>query len=197
MNSTSAAIDPLDRFIAELNNADVQVAQAALKRYEPFLRMVVRRYLGDTLRSKLDTMDVVQSIWTDLLGAVSRDDWRFHDASQLRAFLARVARNRLIDHQRKHRRAIENDRPIDTIPTAEQPREIGPRASEVVRGRELWERLLAACPPSHREILRLRLEGHTITEIADRRGLHEGSVRRILYGLAKSLRVSDEGASSD
>jgi RNA polymerase sigma factor (sigma-70 family) len=195
--STDAEIDPLDRLITDLNDADVRVAQAALERFEPFLRMVVRRQIAPGLRSKLDSMDVVQSIWADLLGAVSREDWRFRDASQLRAFLARVARNRLIDHQRKHRRAIENDRPIDSLSPAQQPREIGPRASEVVRGRELWDRLLDVCPASHREILRLKLEGRTLAEISDRCGLHAGSVRRILYDLARTMRVADpEGASA-
>ena len=194
--STDASIDPLDRLITELNDTDVRVAQAALERYEPVLRMVVRRQLGFALRSKLDSMDVVQSIWTDLLVSVSKGDRRFQDASQLRAFLARVARNRLIDHRRKHRRAIESDRPIDTIHPSEQPRQNGPRASEVVRGHELWDRMLAVCPTSHREILRLKLGGSTLTEIANRCGLHEGSVRRILYNLAKTVRVSDSESVS-
>ena len=192
MNSNpDVAIDPLDRLIADLNSGDVQIAQAALERYEPFLRMVVRRQLGRAMQSKLDSMDLVQSIWANVLGSFASEDWRFRDAAQLRAFLARVARNRLIDHRRKHRRSLEKVCPIDSLPAAEQPREIGPRASEVVRGRELWDRLLAVCPPAHRQILRLRLEGKTLAEIADRCGLHEGSVRRILYGLAKTLRVPD------
>jgi RNA polymerase sigma factor (sigma-70 family) len=189
--SADATIDPLDRLISELNDSDVRVAQAALKRYEPFLRMVIRRHLGTGLRSKFDSVDLVQSIWADVLGAAAKDDWRFRDAPQLRAFLARAARNRVIDKRRKHRHAIGHEGPIEAIPPGEQPRQVGPRASEVVRGRELWERLLEACPSSHREILRLRLEGRTIAEIAERRGLHEGSVRRILYGLARTLPVSE------
>lgn len=189
--STEAAIDPLERLIADLNGGDAQIAQAALERYEPYLRMVVRRHLGKAMQSKFDSMDVVQSIWANILGTVASEHWRFRDASQLRAFLARVARNRLIDHRRKLHRSLENVRPIDAITLAEQPCENGPKASEVARGRELWDRLLAACPSAHRQILRSRLEGKTIAEIAEQCGLHEGSVRRILYGLAKTLRVTD------
>ena len=49
--------------------------------------------------------------------------------------------------------------------------------------------MLAACPPDHRELLRLRREGLTTAEISTRVGLNEGSVRRILGDLARRLAV--------
>jgi RNA polymerase sigma-70 factor (ECF subfamily) len=51
----------------------------------------------------------------------------------------------------------------------------------------LWERLLALCPPEHHEVLRLRRAGLTLEEVAERTGLHEGSVRRILRRLARHI----------
>jgi RNA polymerase sigma-70 factor (ECF subfamily) len=42
-------------------------------------------------------------------------------------------------------------------------------------------------PKSMRELLRLKREGHSLAEIAARTGLHESSVRRILYELARKL----------
>jgi RNA polymerase sigma-70 factor (ECF subfamily) len=184
--STDAPVDALRGLIADLNGDDPNLARAALKRYEPFLRMVVRRQLRGTLRSQLDSMDVVQSIWADLLGADAQEHWRFRDPAQLRAFLARVARNRLINHRRGQERSADV-RPLDSLLPEDSPCGRGPRPSEVARGHELWDRLLAACPEDHREILRLRLQGFTLAEIAARRGLHEGSVRRILYTLAKTI----------
>jgi RNA polymerase sigma factor (sigma-70 family) len=192
----NAKSDPLDQLIADLSGGDVQAAQAALNQYEPFVRMVVRRQLGEALRSQLDSLDVVQSIWADLLSAAAREDWRFHDPAQLRAFLARVARNRVIDQRRKHRHAIAGVRSISSVAPADEPPAVDPRASEVYRGQELWDRLLASCPPAHRSVLRLRLEGRSLAEIAKHCDLHEGSVRRILYGLAKSLRLSDSPTNS-
>ena len=67
------------------------------------------------------------------------------------------------------------------------PRSSLPRASQVAQGREAWERVLHACPPAHREVVRLRVSGLRLAEIAARTGLHEGSVRRILYDLARRL----------
>jgi RNA polymerase sigma-70 factor (ECF subfamily) len=47
--------------------------------------------------------------------------------------------------------------------------------------------MLEECAPAHREILILKRQGMPNAEIAGRVGLHEGSVRRILYELARRL----------
>ena len=50
--------------------------------------------------------------------------------------------------------------------------------------------MLERCPPAHRELLRLKRQGLPVAEIAARTGLHEGSVRRILYDLARRLSLA-------
>jgi RNA polymerase sigma-70 factor (ECF subfamily) len=67
-----------------------------------------------------------------------------------------------------------------------------PRPSEVAQAGDLWEKMLALCPPEHHELLRLRRQGLLLTEIAARTGLHEGSVRRILRQLARQLALEQE-----
>jgi DNA-directed RNA polymerase specialized sigma24 family protein len=49
--------------------------------------------------------------------------------------------------------------------------------------------MLEECPPAHREILILKRQGLLLSEIAARTGLHEGSIRRILYDLARRLAI--------
>ena len=49
------------------------------------------------------------------------------------------------------------------------------------------------CPPAHREMLELKRQGIPLAEIAERTGLHESSVRRILYELAKRLAATRRG----
>ena len=51
----------------------------------------------------------------------------------------------------------------------------------------MWATLMDLCPPAHRPILELKGQGVPLAEIAERTGLHESSVRRILYELAKRL----------
>jgi RNA polymerase sigma-70 factor (ECF subfamily) len=179
----------LDELIDRLNQGDTSAAERAFLAYEPYLRMAVRRQLTGPLRAKLDSMDIVQSVWADVLSGFRDAGWRFTDRSHLRAFLIRVARNRLIDRRRQHHLACQGERPLaetepDRLP-AQQP-----RPSEVAQGNELWKRMLEHCPPGHREILILKRQGLRLAEIAARTGLHEGSIRRILYDLARRLSVS-------
>lgn len=183
----------LDRLIERLNDGDRTAAEHAFLAFEPYLRMVVRRRLGGRLRSKLDSMDIVQSVWADVLCGLSAPNWRFAGHAQLRAFLVRVVNNRLIDRQRQQRRALEHEQSLGETAPCDLPCADDPRPSEVAQGHELWDRIVAACPPAHREIVRLRQQGRTLAEISARTGLHEGSVRRILYDLARRLALPRRG----
>jgi RNA polymerase sigma-70 factor (ECF subfamily) len=190
------SVDQLDELIARLNDGDVVAAERAFLAYEPYLRMAVRRQLNGPLRSKLDSMDIVQSVWADVLCRFRESGWRFADRTHLRAFLIKVARNRLIDRRREHHRALEQERPLDETAAQDLPLLSQPRPSEVAQGHELWDRMLEKCPPAHREILRLKRQGLSLNEIASRTGLHEGSIRRILYDLARRLAIPRRTPSS-
>jgi RNA polymerase sigma factor (sigma-70 family) len=186
----STSEEHLDDLIDRLNDGDVAAAERVFLAYEPYLRIAVSRQLNGGLRAKLDTMDIVQAVWADVLIGFREAGWRFSDRRQLRAFLLTLARNRLIDRRRHFRRAIEKERPLHEASPGDLPATKLPRPSEIVQGQELWVRMLDQCPPQHRELLRLNRQGLNLTEIATRTGLHEGSVRRILYALAK--KVADE-----
>lgn len=192
-------IDPLDELIDRLNKGDVSAAERAFLAYEPYLRMAVRRRLSGPLRSKFDSMDIVQSVWADVVSGLGEAGWRFADRAHLRAFLVRMARNRLVDRHRQHHRAIDREHALGTIAPEDAPKARDPRPSEVAQGHELWKLMLDECSPAHREILILKRQGLLLTEIAARTGFHEGSIRRILYDLARRLtlpRRTATGASS-
>ena len=182
-------VDPLDELIDRLNKGDVSAAERAFVAFEPYLRMAVRRRLSGPLRTKYDSMDIVQSIWADVLSGLADAGWRFADRSHFRAFLVRMARNRVIDHHRQHKRAIANEHALETIDPEQSPTTNDPRPSEIAQGHELWKLMLEECSPAHREILILKRQGLLLDEIAARTGMHEGSIRRILYDLARRLAI--------
>ncbi len=190
------SIEHLDELIEKLNGGDLAAAERAFLAYEPYLRMAVRRQLTGPLRAKLDSMDIVQSVWADVLGGFRQAGWRFTDRSHLRAFLMKVARNRLIDRRRQHHRALEQERPLELAAAEDLTQANQPRPSEIAQERELWKRMLEECSPAHREILVLKRQGLPNAEIARRTGLHEGSIRRILYELARRLAIPPRNASA-
>ena len=51
---------------------------------------------------------------------------------------------------------------------------------------------LHPAPAGHHELLQLKLEGLSLSEIASRTGLHPGSVRRILVNLGRRLSAANE-----
>ncbi len=179
--------DPLDTLLVKLSSGDDTAAGRVFRDYEPTLRAMVRKRLTPTLRTKFDSMDVVQSVWADLLRAYRAKGWQFHDRDHLRAFLARVTYNHFLIQCRRHRTAIRRERPMPDCESPALPASSQPRPSQVVQAVELWETILEDCSPAHGEILRLKRQGLSLAEIASRTGLHEGSVRRILYDLARRM----------
>jgi RNA polymerase sigma-70 factor (ECF subfamily) len=178
---------PVDTLLMRLSSGDAVAAEQVFLAYEPYLRKIVRRRLPPKLRAKFDSTDIVQSIWVDLLREVQEGELHFTDANHLRAFLIRVTCNRFNDRFRRNRLALEKEQPLrgaegEILPASHQP-----APSEIVQAEDLWEQMLALCPPAHQDLLRLRREGVPLADIAARTGLHPGSIRRILRDLARKM----------
>jgi RNA polymerase sigma-70 factor (ECF subfamily) len=183
----------LDDLLAKLGSGNAAAVEQAFLAYEPYLRMLVRRQLPARLRPKFDSLDIVQSVWVDLLHGFREADWRFASAAQLRAFLVRLTQNRFIDRLRHHRAELEHQRPLAAAEAQGLTRPCEPEPSEVAQAEELWEEILALCSPTHQEVVRLKRQGFAVADIAARVGLHPSSVRRILYELANRLASRRKG----
>ncbi len=176
---------PRPNLLEQLHRGDAAAADALFAAYTPYLKAVVRRQLSDRLRAKFDSADVVQSVWVQVVKQLGRDGWQVGSEGELRALLATIARRRLVNRVRKHAGPADQ-----AVPAADWDAELTepqPRPSQEAQAGELWGRMLDLCPPEHHAILHLKREGLSLVEIADRVGLHEGSVRRILRRLAREL----------
>lgn len=154
-----------------------------LHRYEPFLRMIIRRQMSSALRVKVDSVDIFQSVMSNIFMSIRKARLIIEDADEFRAFLVRSARNRLIDHVRKNRRAISAQR----YTKLENAEENDPNPSECLQADDTWRELMTICSDSHRPIIEMKREGFSLDEISDRTGMHKSSIRRILYNLARKL----------
>ncbi len=188
--------DALDNLLTKLCSGDVAAAEQAFLAYEPFLRKAIRRQLPPRLRAKFDSVDIVQSVWGDVLSGFRDAGWRFADADHLRAFLLKATRHRFIDRVRQHQPALDREEFLVAPDPDEMISSAQPRPSEIAQAEELWEQMLLLCPPEHHELLRLKREGHSLAEIASRTGLHGDSIRRILRTLARRLAFKDRVESA-
>jgi RNA polymerase sigma-70 factor (ECF subfamily) len=97
-----------------------------------------------------------------------------------------------VDKIRRNRSAIARECPLGELADADEPLSRLPSPSEQLLADELGQRMAALCAPAHREIIRLRLRGVPVAEIATRTGLHVGSVHRILQDLACRVAVESK-----
>jgi RNA polymerase sigma factor (sigma-70 family) len=176
--------DPLDDLLARLGSGDTAAAGELFISFEPYLRKAVRRHLTGPLRAKFDSIDILQSVWADVLRGFREAGWRFSDADHLRGFLYVATRNRLVDRARRHARDLARQQPLGAGDLTPSPQ---PRPSELAQASDMWQRIQEQCPEEHRPILALKRQGFALAEIAQRTGLHPDSVRRILRTLARQL----------
>src|SRR3954454_24465653 len=85
--------DPIDTLLVKLANGEEPAAERVFRDFEPLLRSIVRRRPTPSLRTKFDSMDVVQSGWAEMLGAYRAKGWQFPYRDHLRAFLAKLTYN--------------------------------------------------------------------------------------------------------
>jgi len=188
--------NPLDLLLERLGRGDAAAAEEIMREYEPYLRMVVRRYLPAGLRRKFDSVDVVQSVWVHVWKGLRGVSWQFADREHLRALLVTVTRRRLVSRFRHYRTSLAREDPSAAGELDHLPALSGPGPEDLVHANELWERVLALCPAEQHELLRLRRQGFTMEEIAGRTGMHEGSVRRVFRRLARRLALEEQPAGA-
>ena len=83
---TPVPVDSLEALLEKLTSGDHAAAEQVFREYEPYLRKVVRRQLPAELTAKFDSMDVVQSMYGDVLVAFREGGMRFRSVAQLRAY---------------------------------------------------------------------------------------------------------------
>src|SRR6266496_3280158 len=99
--SQGAQPSNIRELLARIQSGDEQAARELLARYESKVRLVVRRQLPRLLRSRFDSIDFLQSVWGSFFRRIRMGPSEFEDSRHLVAFLARAARNKVIDEYRR------------------------------------------------------------------------------------------------
>jgi len=162
--------------------ADVAAFAPLYARYQPR----VYRYLRLRVHSDEDAADLTQQVFIQALDALPRYRER---GLPFAAWLFRIARNAVIDAQRRSRHRAHS--PLDGLPEAllvsssDGPEAAILRQERIDRLREL----LAELDPEKRELLGLRFAaGLSSREIAPVVGKREQAVKRQLTRIIQSLR---------
>lgn len=137
----------------------------------------LKAFIAKRVSSKQDTEDILQDVFYQL----SKVDWEANPVQQVSAWLYSVARNRIIDHSRKHQE--------EAMPYLKENNEEGTlvkELTEILLSEEstpeldlirslIWEEFdiaLAELPEEQRVVFELtELQGFSFKEIAESTGL--------------------------
>jgi RNA polymerase sigma-70 factor (ECF subfamily) len=175
-----------------------------LDRYSTNILRLVRRHLPAEIRPKVDSVDIVQSVWKSLLRKGIPVE-QLRTAEDFVAYLAGTAKLKVFEAHRHYTRCqsanVRREVHLDFIPADEPQRKRfpltfshDPRAdkrsstpSAIVCARENWERAIDRAGERGQQVVQLKLQGHTLDEIAERLSLSKSTVRRVLDSLLQSL----------
>jgi RNA polymerase sigma-70 factor, ECF subfamily len=171
------------------------LAEDLLVHYLPRLRAFVRARLGEQLRRRESTSDIVQSVCREL--AEERGHARFEFEPQFRAWLFTAALNKIRERARFWRAEKRDDRRLDSVGNDRHLDELSVgysgvfTPSRVAAAHEQLERLEVALDDldeDHREVIALaRIARLPHDEIAQRMGRSVGAVRQLLGRALRTL----------
>ena len=186
--------DDLPRFLARIRAGDDEAARELLTRYEPEVRLVVRRQLPKLLRSRFDSLDFLQSVWGSFFRRVRSAPTDFEDGRHLVAFLAKAAKNKVIDEYRRAASQKQDMRREESLagPDGGRAGELpdgGDSPGELAEAREAFLRLREMLPEGRHAILDLKAKGLSSREVGAKLGLSERTVQRVIEDLRVRARA--------
>lgn len=182
-------------YLRRIHEGDEDAARDLLLKFEAEVRLVVRRQLPRLLRSRFDSLDFLQSVWGSFFHRVRTTPTEFDDGRHLVAFLARAAKNKVIDEYRRagsQKGDMRREEPLWA--EGDRPKEVAAQietASQVAEANEAFAALRELVPEERRALLELKAAGLSSREIGQKLGISERTVQRVLEDLRR--RVALEG----
>jgi RNA polymerase sigma factor (sigma-70 family) len=182
----------ISRWIGGLKTGEAEAAQRIWERYSEQLLTVARRKLGGIHRSVVDEDDVAQNVFSTICRGAA--DGRFKEVKnrdELWWLLVAITRQKVADHVRREgalKRGAGRVHVESQIPGTDGERSAfdqimgnSPTPDFLTMLNEEFQRLLGLLRDDClREIVIMRLEGFTVSEIATKLGIGQRAVERKL-----------------
>lgn len=198
--------DKTQNLVVLAQRGDESAREQLCKTYGPRILWLVRMRMGKELRTRLESVDLVQ----DVLYSTFKDlqNFTYKNEGDFIRWISRITENRLCDNlnrlhadKRDIRKEIQldNNSPTlaDSLAAAMEPIDIT-TPSGIVSKREDFEKLVRAIDslkPEYRDVIVLtKVEGLCYKEIADKLGKSVDAVRMLFYRAMAALTGAFEAA---
>jgi RNA polymerase sigma factor (sigma-70 family) len=191
--------DEFEKLMDEVAAGSEHAIWTLAENFTPEIVRTVRLSLSPRLRPKFDPQDIAQSLWASLL--LKRTELlRLKTPEQLIAYLARVAKNKVIDKARYYKtqkcdvmRELRLDEGVNSRGGADEKHASGPlysrdpTPSKHASFRERLNMTISQATERDRQIFSLRLKGCTFDSIGQQLKIDEKTARRAVNALAEQI----------
>jgi RNA polymerase sigma-70 factor (ECF subfamily) len=168
--------------IARVREGSEDAATALYSRYAQRLLALAKARTGDDLAARVDAEDIVQSVFGSFFRGANQGLYDAPSGEEIWGLLLVIAMNKIRVKARHHRAAKRDVRKTvgGGAPDAEgfDPPATDEAAHTLLR--LVVDDVLARLPPGHRDVVRLRLEGFDVAEIAGQTGKSMRTTERVL-----------------
>jgi len=206
MQTTCASIDDVNRdralplvegngsrrrsdssLLRRYQSGDDDAATALFSRYATRLRALAHEYCAPSFAGRFDADDIVQSVFRAFFQGASRRNYTVPPSGELWGLLMVLAVNKirnLVSHHRAGKRAVQN---TISLPDLESHPAFASDDSAAALLRLVMDEHLAGLPKSNQSIIRLRIDGYAVAEIAAAVGRSLRTVERVLQDFRARL----------
>jgi RNA polymerase sigma factor (sigma-70 family) len=164
--------------VARVRAGDQAAAEELVRRYEPEIRRAVRVRLTDpNLRRAVDSADICQSVLGTFFVRLAAGQFEFEDSTQLVKLLARMVRNKVIDHANKPANRRTRSADDGVLEDAAERRET---PSQLATGAELLAEANRLMTAEEKTLADARADGRSWQEIAAAAGTTADAARKKL-----------------
>lgn len=187
----TAEATPTDhRLVGQCRDGDQNAATQLYTRYARRLTALVRRRCSAQLARAAGVEDIVQSVFKTLFQRIGQGYYDIPDGEELWKLLLVITLNK-IRAKATYVNAVKRDSRRSTDGALARQRAEWIESAQVAAAEHadlVLEEILDRLPGQHRFMLRLRIDGHTVAEIASLTGRPLRSVERVLQETRSMLR---------
>lgn len=185
----------VEDFVQLLRQGDPETARKVFDSYVDRLVALARKRISQRLSSRIDAEDIVQSVFRTFFHRAQMGQFTFTDEDDVCKMLARITVHKTF-RQIAHHQAGKRDagrevgRGDDDQDMVQNLMSREPSPEEAAGLLDQLEHFLAQLRREDREILELRMQGFSTLEIAQKLGITDRKIRRLMErirGLASRL----------
>ena len=177
---------PEDQVLIDLwRKGDQDAARQIVERYFDRLLGLAQRRISQRFASRVDPEDILQSVFRTFFVRLKNGQFAFQDQDDLCKLLMRITLHKTLRQVAFHK-ASKRDPGLETNQGQHHAEQLmslldrEPSAEASVAFLDQLEHFLEQLDPQTRQIIEMRLQGHTNEEISEKLGVYDRKIRRAI-----------------